>query len=270
MNDISQSIFELNHLDTLAEQNQWMNRRHPLVKLLLTLFYIILVVSFHKYDLMGLLAMMAYPLIVFNLSELSFRKSIYRLRYILPLVCIIGLVNPLFDKEMVLVMGLVLRGGIISMITLILKGIFTVLAVYLLIATTTIEKICGALRLLHMPKIMVTQIMLTYRYIFLLLREVERLTTSYQLRAPGQKGIHFKVWGSMVGMLLLRSIDRSEGVYNSMLLRGYDGNFNYVNRKMAMVQTDWIYLIFWLIILILLRIFPVIQLLSGFFLHLFG
>ena len=43
--------------------------------------------------------------------------------------------------------------------------------------------------------------------------------TAYALRAPGEKGIHFRAWGSLLGQLLLRSVDRAQLVYESMLLR---------------------------------------------------
>ena len=64
-----------------------------------------------------------------------------------------------------------------------------------------------------------------YRYIILLLQEGSRLATAYALRAPGQKGIHFRAWGSLLGQLLLRSIDRAQLVYESMQLRGFAGAF---------------------------------------------
>ena len=54
------------------------------------------------------------------------------------------------------------------------------------------------------------------------------MTQGYSLRAPGQKGIHFSAWGSFLGQLLLRSMDRAGELYNSMLLRGFKGDFYYV------------------------------------------
>lgn len=53
---------------------------------------------------------------------------------------------------------------------------------------------------------------------------------AYELRAPGQKGIHFKVWGSLMGQMLLRSMDRAEVIYESMCLRGFDGVFRLKKR----------------------------------------
>ena len=55
------------------------------------------------------------------------------------------------------------------------------------------------------------------------------MTEAYALRAPGQKGIHFSAWGSFLGQLLLRSMDRAEELYNSMTLRGYRGEFYYAD-----------------------------------------
>ena len=70
-----------------------------------------------------------------------------------------------------------------------------------------------------------TTILLIYRYIVLLLQEGIRIATAYALRAPGQKGIQFRAWGSLLGQLLLRSLDRAQLVYESMQLRGFAGAF---------------------------------------------
>ena len=53
------------------------------------------------------------------------------------------------------------------------------------------------------------------------------MTEAYSLRAPGQKGIHISAWGSFLGQLLLRSMDRAEALYHSMLLRGFRGEYYY-------------------------------------------
>ena len=55
------------------------------------------------------------------------------------------------------------------------------------------------------------------------------MTDAYRLRAPGQKGIHISAWGSFLGQLLLRSMDRAEELYSSMRLRGFQGEFYYAD-----------------------------------------
>ena len=263
MNKIGSAIREIHRIHELASGDQWVNRIHPLVKLFVTIGYIASVVSFQKYDVIGLVGMIIYPIAGFMLSDLSFSESIKRLRFVLPLVCFLGILNPIFDKNYVLIFGMQTSAGILSMITLILKGLLSILASYLLIATTSIEKICYAFRLLHIPKPMVTQFMLTYRYISLLLEEVNRITQAYSLRAPKQKGIHFKVWGSLTGQLLLRSMDRANDVYESMLLRGYNEDYGYMKASVAVHPKDIVYLLFWVGIIVLFRIYPVIMMIGN-------
>ena len=258
MSRMGNAIYEINAMETLAARDQWMNHVHPLVKFILTIGYIVVVVSFPKYDLIGLLGMAVYLIAGFLLAELSFGKCLRRLRVVLPLVCMVGLANPFFDRAAVCIGVFCIRAGVISMFTLMLKGMFAVLASYLLIATTTLEQICYALQLLHVPRIMVTQVMLTGRYLTLLLAEVNRTTQAYALRAPNQKGVHYKVWGSLTGQLLLRSIDRANELYESMTLRGYIGNFSYLGAHTRMRWQDLVYLFIWCVLFAVLRKVPVI------------
>lgn len=265
MSKINQAIYEIQSLDTLANENRWVNRLHPLVKLWVTILYIGITVSFPKYNLSGVLVMAVYPVILFVVGEISFKDSVRRLRLVLPVVCVVGIFNPLFDKDIVTHFGsLAVSGGVLSMITLMLKGIVTVLAGYLLIVSTTIEKICYALRLLHLPKLFVTQVLLIYRYLSVLLAEANRVTQAYALRAPGQKGVHFKVWGSLAGQLLLRSMDRAENLYESMCLRGYEGEFYYGSR-IKLRAADMGYLLVWTAAFLVLRFFPVLEVIGGSF-----
>lgn len=266
MNKINGAIYEIHHMDTLASRDQWVNQIHPLVKFILTIVYIALVVSFHKYDVAGVAGMVVYPTAVFILADLSFMDSLKRLRLVLPLVCFVGVLNPFLDQNYVLLDGIKVSAGILSMITLIMKGVFSVLASYLLIATTSVDKLCYAFRILHLPRAVVTQFMLTYRYITVLLEEVDRITQAYMLRAPHQKGIHFKAWGSLAGQLLLRSLDRAEEVYESMLLRGYQGDYQYMREKTKLRGQDIGYLVFWLAVMVVFRIWPVVRLAGAMFL----
>ena len=101
------------------------------------------------------------------------------------------------------------------------------MASFLLIATTPMDALCAALRKLHVPSLLVTLLLLTYRYVSVMLHEVSVMSEAYHLRAPGQKGIHISAWGSFLGQLLLRSMDRAETLYESMQLRGFHGEFYY-------------------------------------------
>ncbi|MCI9533170.1 MAG: cobalt ECF transporter T component CbiQ [Lachnospiraceae bacterium] len=254
MNKLDGSLCDIHHMDVIVERNRWLNHIYPLIKLVVTICFITITVSFSKYNLAGILRMGVYPIIVFILGEVSFKDALRKLWVILPIICLMGIFNPIFDQQPMLeIAGITVTAGMVSMLTLMVKGIYSVLASYLLIATTPIEKICHALRLLHVPVVIVTQILLTYRYIRLLLNEARRMIQAYSLRAPNQKGVHFKVWGSLVGQLLLKSIDRADEVYESMLLRGYNGEF-YYDTKISCRAGDYAYLAAWCTVFFCLRV----------------
>ena len=231
MNNISSASREFREMDELSAQDSPIHRLHPLIKLLVTLAYIVCVVSFPKYQLSGLVVMVLYPVLVFQLSGIPVRTCFHKLRIVLPLVCAVGLLNPFFDRAPLLYVGSVaVSGGVVSMVTLMLKGVFSLMASFLLIATTSIDALCAALRKLRVPALLVTLLLLTYRYISVMIGEVAVMTDAYRLRAPGQKGIHISVWGSFLGQLLLRSMDRAEELYQSMQLRGFRGEFYYADQ----------------------------------------
>lgn len=122
------------------------------------------------------------------------------------------------------------------MITLLMKGVFSLMASFILISTTKIDHLCGALRRVGMPAMLASLFLLTYRYITLMMTELSTMTTAYSLRAPGQKGIHISAWGSFIGQLFLRSMDRADEIYSSMQLRGFDGDFHYADIKIMTVN----------------------------------
>ena len=228
MEKLTNARLELREMDDLAAAESPVHRLNPLCKLLVTVFYIVTVVSFPKYDLSGLVVMVLYPVVLFQAAGIPVSLCFHKLRFVLPLVCAVGLVNPFLDHTPLIPLGTVtISGGVVSMITLMLKGVFSLMASFLLIATTSIDTLCAALRMLHVPDILTTLLLLTYRYIGVMLEEVSIMTEGYALRAPGQKGIHISAWGSFLGQLLLRSMDRAEALYQSMLLRGFRGAYYY-------------------------------------------
>lgn len=116
------------------------------------------------------------------------------------------------------------------------------MAVLILIATTSLPKISYQLLSIKVPKIIVEQIMLTYRYISVLLEQVSNMYTAYILRAPASKGIKMKDMGIFVGQLLLKSFDRAESIYVAMKCRGYDGNYLYA-KPSPIQKGDWLFLV---------------------------
>lgn len=263
MNKMQKALRELSEMDELAARSSPIHALHPTAKLLATIAYILVTLSCDKYDLSGLAPMILWPALLFQISGIEVKSCFYKLRIVLPLVMAVGLFNPVFDRAIVLRLGgLSISGGVISMTTLMLKGLFCLSASFLLIATTPIDQLCGALRQLRVPKMLVTLLLLTYRYVGVMTGELAVMTDAYHLRAPGQKGIHISAWGSFLGQLLLRSMDRAQELYASMLLRGYNQQFHYADIR-RFRRRDALYLTGCIVAFALMRYVRVAQLLGS-------
>ena len=263
MNKMQKALAELSEMDELAAMRSPVHRLHPGAKLITTIAYIMITLSFGKYDLPGLVPMVLWPAMMFSLSGVKVRTCFYKLRIVLPLVMAVGLFNPFFDRQTMLTIGnIAISGGVISMITLMLKGVFSLMASFLLMATTKIDSLCAALRKLHVPAILVSLLQLTYRYVGVMTEELAVMTDAYHLRAPGQKGIHISAWGSFLGQLLLRSMDRAQELYSSMILRGYHEHFHYADIDRFRGR-DALYMLVSILLFVLLRYGNISQLVGG-------
>ena len=263
MNKMQKALAELSEMDELAAMRSPVHRLHPGAKLITTIAYIMITLSFGKYDLPGLVPMVLWPAMMFSLSGVKVRTCFYKLRIVLPLVMAVGLFNPFFDRQTMLMIGsIAISGGVMSMITLMLKGVFSLMASFLLMATTKIDSLCAALRKLHVPAILVSLLQLTYRYVGVMTEELAVMTDAYHLRAPGQKGIHISAWGSFLGQLLLRSMDRAQELYSSMILRGYHEHFHYADIDRFRGR-DALYMLVSVLLFVLLRYGNISQLVGG-------
>jgi cobalt/nickel transport system permease protein len=245
MANIVQSLHNIRFLDELAEKQTVIHNIHPLAKLITTMIYLIVVVSFGKYEISGLLPLIIYPVVIIALAEIPLLPILKRMLLAAPLAVGIGAFNPLFDHSIIFVLGgFQFSGGWISFFSILIKFVLTVLAAFIIIATTGMDRIASALRMLRVPRIFVLQLLLTYRYISVLMEEAARTMQAYSLRDPFHRGIRPGVWGSLAGNLLLRTYDRAQRLYQAMVQRGFIGEYNTgSNRRMRM--KDMLYLYGW-------------------------
>ena len=122
--------------------------------------------------------------------------------------------------------------GLIRLFSIVLKSWLSVQMAVILTASTPFAALLGAMRSLRVPKVLVTIVGFAYRYIFVIADEVVRMTRARTARSgakePDRRGGGSVLWrakvtGGMAGSLFLRSIARSERIYDAMVARGYDG-----------------------------------------------
>ena len=263
MTDIAGALYEIKHLDELSKRDNIINNIHPLVKLIVTLVYIGILASFDRYEVSALIPFIMYPAAVMIICEIPVGKIIKRVLTLEPFIIVAGILNPLLDKNTIYIGNIAMSSGWLTLISLIIKSTLMVSAGFLLIATTGIDDIAGAMSLVKIPSIFVLLFLLTYRYIFVLMDEAERLLKGYSLRAPGQRGVKIKVWGSMIGQLLIRSFNRAQIIYQSMVLKGYNGRYNISGVK-GFGYAEGIYLLLWILLFMVSRLINIPMFIAGF------
>ena len=106
------------------------------------------------------------------------------------------------------------------------KAFLAVLLLVLLTSTEKFHRLLLALRKLKMPRLIGTISALLYRYGFLLVDEALRTSRARESRTPGRLRMRrTKVYGNQVAVVFLRSWERSQTIYKSMLSRGFSGEF---------------------------------------------
>jgi cobalt/nickel transport system permease protein len=183
---------------------------------------------------------------------------------IIPLVLVIGIFNPVFDREVILKLGLFdISAGWLSLLSIIIRSTLTIGAAFILIGTTGFTSVCQALEQMGMPRVFATQLLFLYRYIFVLNDEGSRASRARELRAFGKKGLDLRSFCSLTGHLLLRTWQRAERIHMAMLARGFAGRFP-SQRTSCFSTTELQFVIGWSAVFILLRTQNVSELLGIF------
>ncbi len=241
MSNLINSISSIKVLDGYAKKDTAIHRLHPTTKFIITIIFLIVVVSYGKYEVESLLPLIFFPIVACFFGKLPGSLIIKRILIVEPLIIGIGILNPLFDKRLIVFNGLIISSGWVAFLSIIIKCSLTVAIGIILIATTGIDGVVKALRTLKVPKIFVLQILLTYRYITLLVEESSKMKLAYSLRQGNTIGIQPDMWGRFAGQLLLKAFDRAERVYIAMKLKGFNGEYN-TTKVEGMRLNDFVYL----------------------------
>ncbi len=224
MSRIEATFFDLGTMDTISRQDTFVHRLDPRIKVLTTLVFIVCVVSFGKYDISALVPFLVYPVFLVVLGDLPAAYLLRKVMFAAPFAVLIGIFNPLLDQEVLLQVGpLGLSGGWVSFISILLRFTITVGAALVLLATTGYHDVCMAIEKMGVPQVFVVQLLFLYRYLFVLVDEASRMVRARSLRSFQGKGLGVRVFGSMAGHLLLRTMDRAQRIHLAMLCRGFDG-----------------------------------------------
>ncbi len=237
------------------------HRLDPRAKVLATLVFIVTVVSYDKYEVAPLVPFVLFPMGLAILGFVPSKLIAKRILIASPFIVLIGIFNPLLDRAVCFeFQGVQVSYGWVSFASIALRGFLSIFAAVVLVATTSVPRITEALRLLGVPRVLVVQLMLLYRYLFLLIEEARRMNKAKNLRAGSSK-TSLSIAASMLSVLLMRTIDRGDAVWLAMKARGFKGELK-TARPMKWTAADSVFLVLIVVSCVLLRIFPVTHLLG--------
>lgn len=113
------------------------------------------------------------------------------------------------------------NGGKIFL-SVVTKSTLCLFTMVLLSNTTPFGDLLNFLKRIHIPALLVTIFALMYRYIFVLIDEVEKMNRARMSRTFTRSRTH--IWKSravLIGQLFVRSTERAERIYASMRSRGW-------------------------------------------------
>lgn len=183
-----------------------------------------------------------------------FRKSLV----ILPFVALIGVFNPLFDRTPFLHVGnIVVSRGWITFFSLLVRGLYAFQSVLIIISYCGFTGVCNALRRLHVPAFLTTQLLMVYRYLMVLMQEALTMKRARMARGYGKNSFPMTMWGEFVGQLFIRTVERASRISSAMKARGFTGeipSFSVGQRSWRI--SDTVFLAVTVAVSALLRFFP--------------
>jgi cobalt/nickel transport system permease protein len=240
-------------LDTLSARETPLHRLDPRAKVVATLAFAAAISSFEKHQVVPLLPFAFYPVTLAAAGGVPLAALGRRLLLAFPFVLLVGAFNPLLDAVPMALGPFVVRAGWLSFFSILLRFVLTVSAALVLLAVTGIHGICAALERLGVPRALVTQLLVLYRYLFVLVDEAERMDRARSLRAFGRRGRGVSLAGPVQGTRLLRTWSRAERIHLSMLSRGFSGHFPF-DRPLSFGPAALLFTGGWIALFLLLRV----------------
>ena len=229
--------------EPFAVGNSFIHQLDPRMRLLITGAFAIVVAL--SYDFKVLTAALIVSILLVMCAQLPARRVIKRLLMVNGLIAFLWVVLPLtFQGPATKTLGNVTlyHAGFILAAQITMKSNAILLALIALVSTMNFSVLGYALNWLKVPPKMVHLLLMTYRYVFLIEQEYQRLIRAIQIRGfQAGTNLHtYRTYACIVGMLLVRSSERADRVYQAMLCRGFRRRF-YCLYDFSIRRSEWLF-----------------------------
>ncbi len=231
-----------------------MNNLDPRIRVLVSLSFAVFVALSEEFSTLGCSLVLSLLLVFF--AKLPVRKSFRQfLEFNLFLLFLFLLLpfsypgTPVFQ-----VYGFAWSyEGMLRGLQILLKANSIMLAFNALLYALDPLHLGMALERLGMPTKLASMFFLTIRYLDVIRREYQQLVNAMKLRAfrPSFSRHTFRSYGYLVGMVLIKSLDRSERILEAMKCRGFRDRF-YTLTTFSLTTSDLVFCLCYTSVLIVL------------------
>ncbi len=218
-----------------------------------TIVYLVAMLSVPLQRTDAIIWFAVYPIVSAPLAHVAYERLFSNSLFVLPLLVFIGIFNPLYDGTPAFtIFGITVSTGWISFTSILIRGLLATQALLLLIHVAGFNDMCLAMRRLGCPSVIVTQLLMVYRYMSVLLQEALTMQRARIARSYGSGSFRASMWGAFVGQLLLRTLERSRRVNMAMKARGFNGT-PVTSRLSHWNTADTVYCMIWIPVFLILR-----------------
>ncbi len=228
-------------LEEFALGNTWVHRLDPRIKIVIAVVFSVLVAL--NNSLSSSLLSILLPLFLILAARLDLRAVFVRVAIVNGFILFIWVFLPFTTRgETLSTLGplSIQREGILQALLITVKSNSIILMGLGLLGTSQVFTLVHALSHLGMPDKLVHLFFFCFRYIHVIHDEYHRLVNAMKMRGfKPRTNIHtYRSYAYLVGMLLIRSFDRSKRILNAMRCRGFKGKF-YILHHYEMKRHDY-------------------------------
>ncbi len=217
------------------------HRLDPRTKLLTALLFSTVVAL--NYSIVGSLIAGLFPLAMVRLTGIDWVKILRRMVVVNGFLAMIWLFLPFtVPGETIWSLGplSVQREGLVYALLITIKSNVILLTMIALLGTTPVFDLVHALSHMGIPERLVHVFFFCFRYVHVIHEEYLKLVKAMKIRGfrPGTNVHTYRSYAYLVGMLLVKSFDRSQKILAAMKCRGFHGNF-YILHHYNMRRSDY-------------------------------
>lgn len=229
-------------IEEFALGDSFIHKMDPRAKIVAALVFSVVVAL--SQSLHGVAVAMIFPAVLIALSGIGLKKVALRLAVVNAFIVFLWLFLPFtVPGEVVFSWGPlnVHREGLLQALLITLKSNAILLTVMVLLGTSPIFSLVHALSHMWVPDKLVHLFFFCFRYIHVIHEEYHRLAHAIKIRGfkPGTNMHTYRTYAYLVGMLMVRSFDRSSRILAAMKCRGFRDKF-YILHHYEMKNYDYV------------------------------